>query len=90
MKVRTTIAASIAVLTASLFGMPGLANAQAYGNWCSDGATLYNDPRGNSVPSPQTCIFPAANWSYFHRSRHYGPVLRQREPHYKYRWWMLY
>jgi hypothetical protein len=77
MKNRPMMAASIAVLTVTLLGIPGLAEAQTYDDWCSDGYTLYRDPSHQSVQSPWTCIYPAANWSYFfHRVRHYGPVLR--------------
>ncbi|WP_157449857.1 hypothetical protein [Bradyrhizobium sp. ARR65] len=91
MRGRTIVAASIAALTIGVLGMPGSVKAQGYGNWCSDGYTAYFDPTGRSVQSPRTCIFPAANWSYFfHRVRHYGPVLRTREPDYRWRWWMLY
>ena len=92
MKRRTMVAVSMAVLAVSLLGRPGLAQAHTYGTWCSDGFTWYNDPSGNSVQSPWTCIYPAANWSYFfHRAHHYGPiVVRERapEPWYRrYRWY---
>ena len=89
MKRRTTIAASMAVLAVTLLGIPRSAGAQTYGTWCSDGFTSYNDPTGRSVQSPWTCIYPAANWSYFfHRARHYGPiVVRQNPSDPRYRWW---
>jgi hypothetical protein len=90
MKRRTMMTASIAVLTAILFSIPGLAQAQTYGNWCSDGSTLYYDPSHKNVQSPWTCIYPTANWScFFIGFATTGPVLwPQPKLDLRYRWYL--
>jgi hypothetical protein len=73
----TTILASIAAFTVSFLVICNPAEASSRRHWhhCSS-CTLYYDYSYGNWQSPTTYIYPAANWGpFFHRVRHYGPVL---------------
>ena len=80
MKGPTTIFALVAALTATLLTIPSLAEARVHRHWHRYGdQALYYDYSYGNVQSPWTYIYPAANWGpFFHRVRHYGPVLPYR------------
>lgn len=70
----TTILASVAAVTVSFLVIcsPAEASARHHCNSCA----LYYDYSYGNWQSPMTYIYPAANWGpFFHRVRHYGPVL---------------
>lgn len=70
---------SAAALAVALFAFSSPAEARR-ANWHHYSKyTLYYDySYGNSL-SPWSYIYPAANWGpFFHRVRHYGPVLSYR------------
>jgi hypothetical protein len=74
--------ASIAALGAALLSAPGPAEARAHRHWHHYGSyTLYYDYTHGSTLSPVSYVYPAANWGpFFHRVRHYGPVLPYQPP----------
>jgi len=63
--------------------VPDPAEARIHRHWyhyCSDCALYYDYSYGN-VQSPATYIYPAANWGpFFHRVRHYGPIVSYQRP----------
>ena len=75
MKGPTAIVALVAAL--SLLIISSSAEARAYRHWRHYGGhALYYDYSYGNWQSPWTYIYPAANWGpFFHRVRHYGPVL---------------
>jgi hypothetical protein len=72
MKRLTASMALVATLIVTL--LPSSADARAYRNWHRHSQPVYYVY--GSVQSPWTYIYPVANWGpFFHRVRHYGPVL---------------
>jgi hypothetical protein len=69
---------SVALLAATLTAVGGPAEARAHRHWHHDdrGYARYGDcSYGSALPLPPV-IYPAADWGpFFHRVRHYGPVL---------------
>jgi hypothetical protein len=77
MKKPTAIVVSVAALTVTLLSISSSAEARVHRHrhHYSTHALYYDYSYGN-VQSPWTYIYPAANWEpFFHRVRHYGPVL---------------
>jgi hypothetical protein len=69
--------ASIAALGAALLSVPGSAEAHRH----HAGYALYYDYTQGNTLSPASYVYPAANWGpFFHRVRHYGPVLPYQPP----------
>jgi hypothetical protein len=69
--------ASVAILGASLTAFAGTAEARSHRHWHHyDRGPVYGDCSTSGVLSPPPFIYPAADWwPFFHRVRHYGPVL---------------
>jgi hypothetical protein len=79
MKKAALILASIAALGAGLLSVPGSAEARAHRHHGS--YALYYDYTHGNMLSPASYVYPAANWGpFFHRVRHYGPVLPYQPP----------
>jgi hypothetical protein len=80
MKKATMILASIAALGVALLSAPGSAEAR-HRHYHHNGYALYYDYDHGNTLSPVSYIYPAANWGpFFHRVRHYGPVLPYQPP----------
>jgi hypothetical protein len=72
MRQLTASKATVAVFIATL--LTSSADARVYRHWHSHSQPVYYT-YGN-IQSPWTYIYPSANWSpFFHRLRHYGPIL---------------
>lgn len=73
---RTAVAwTSVAVLAASFSVAAGPAAARPHRHWHRFYVPDVDASYGN-LSAPDTTIYPAADWSFFfHRVRHYGPVL---------------
>ena len=72
--------ASVAALAVALLAIPGSAEARHYSRYHGGYALYYDYSHGNTL-SPASYIYPAANWGpFFHRVRHYGPVLPYQPP----------
>lgn len=69
--------AAIAALGAALLSVPGSAEARSHRHWHHGSSyVLYYDYTHGNMLSPAGYVYPAANWGpFFHRVRHYGPVL---------------
>ena len=81
MKKSALILASMAALGAGLLSIPGAAEARAHRHWHYGSYALYYDYSQSNMLSPATYVYPAANWGpFFHRVRHYGPVLPYQGP----------
>jgi hypothetical protein len=79
MKKSAIILASVAALAVTLLAVPGSAEARAHRHY-RHYALYYDYSHGNTL-SPTSYIYPAANWGpFFHRVRHYGPVLPYQPP----------
>jgi hypothetical protein len=74
---KTMIVASVAALAVTLLAVPDAAQARVHRQWRHYGSyALYYDYSHGNVQSPTTYLYPAANWGpFFHRVRHYGPIL---------------
>jgi hypothetical protein len=74
--VASTAALTVTLLTVSS-SISSSAEARAYRHWHHDNDhALYYDYSHRNWQSPWTYIYPGANWGpFFHRVRHYGPVL---------------
>ncbi len=73
--------ASIAALGAALLSVPGSAEARAHRHRHHTHYALYYDYALGNTLSPASYVYPAANWGpFFHRVRHYGPVLPYQPP----------
>jgi hypothetical protein len=78
MKKAAIVLASIAALGVGLLSVPDSAEARAHRHWHHHGYALYYDYSHGNALSPASYVYPAANWGpFFHRVRHYGPVLYQ-------------
>jgi hypothetical protein len=76
MKKAARILASVAALAVTALAVSSSAEARTYRHW-HHYALYYDYDHGNML-SPASYIYPAANWGpFFHRVRHYGPVLYQ-------------
>jgi hypothetical protein len=78
-----TIVASVATLSVILFALSGSAQARAHrhSHHYAGGYALYYDYSHGNAQSPTTYVYPAANWGpFFHRVRHYGPVVPYAPP----------
>jgi hypothetical protein len=79
MKKAATVLTSVAALAVTALAVPSSAEARAHRHWHHyyHDALYYDYDHGNTL-SPAGYIYPAANWGpFFHRVRHYGPVLYQ-------------
>jgi hypothetical protein len=84
MKKAATILASVAALALIALVVPSSAEARTHRHWHHyyHYALYYDYDHGNML-SPTSYIYPAANWGpFFHRVRHYGPVLPYQPPAY--------
>jgi hypothetical protein len=80
MKKAATILASVAALAVTSLSVPSSAEARAHRRHHSGYALYYDYSHGNGL-SPTGYVYPAANWGpFFHRVRHYGPVLPYQPP----------
>jgi hypothetical protein len=76
MKKAATILASVAALAVTSLSVPTSAEARAYLHRYHSGYALYYDYSHGNGLSAASYVYPAANWGpFFHRVRHYGPVL---------------
>ncbi len=77
MKRPAEILAAVAALTAGLLVICNPAEARVHRHWHHHSHyALYSDYSYGNWQSPTTYIYPAANWGpFFHRVRHYGPIL---------------
>ena len=82
MKKTATMLASLALLAVTALAVPGSAEARTHRHWHHyHSYALYYDYDHGNMLSPASYIYPAANWGpFFHRIRHYGPVLPYQPP----------
>ena len=82
MKKAVIILASVAALAATSLAVPSSAEARAHRHRHHySGYALYYDYTQSNMLSPATYIYPAANWGpFFHRVRHFGPILPYQPP----------
>jgi hypothetical protein len=81
MKKAATILASVAALAVTALAVPSPAEAR-HRHWHHyHSYVLYYDYDHGNMLSSTSYIYPAANWGpFFHRVRHYGPVLPYQPP----------
>jgi predicted lipoprotein with Yx(FWY)xxD motif len=76
MKLPAIITIAVAAIVVAASAGPTTAEARGYRHHHSCGYTLYYDYSRGSVQSPETAIYPAANWGpFFACQRHIGPVV---------------
>ncbi len=81
MKKAVMISAGVLALAATSLALPSPAEARAHRHWHHYSYALYYDYSHSNMLSPASYIYPAANWGpFFHRVRHYGPVLPYQPP----------
>jgi hypothetical protein len=75
MRKAALILASVAALAVTSLSVPTAAEASHRHRHYSNHPLYYDYSHGNTL-SPVSYVYPAANWGpFFHRVRHYGPVL---------------